>query len=200
MPAEFVAFRKACRDAQPAWEVARCMTSVRDVGTAIAEIVRNIGCHILRVNGYVRKTVTRSLLLACPNVLNAAEEAPWASVRRVELQMWVPDQSHVLEMFPPTATAADISTFMFGRPDWGLFVSLWGCTWHPVPGMLKKAGLVPDNASAEVAQELLATVDRMAKAGAATTPVDVMHKWLVDTRPTQPADDAHAKPLDKADT
>ena len=185
MPAEFVAFRKACRDAQPAWEVARCVTSARDVGTAIAEIVRTIGCHILRVNGYVRKTVTRSLLLACPNVLNAAEEAPWASVRRVELQMWVPDQSHVLEMFPPTATAADISTFMFGRPDWGVFVSMWGCTWQHVPGMLTKAGLVPDSVSAEVAQELLATVGRMAQVGDATTPVDVTHKWLMDARPTR---------------
>ena len=40
------------------------------------------------------------------------------------------DQSGSLNAFDPNWSAADISNFVFGRPDWGLFVSLFSCVWH----------------------------------------------------------------------
>ena len=77
--------------------------------------------------GYLVTFVGRKTLLA----LLASERASvdWASLSRPGLEELCCDQSGFLATFDETWSAADISNFTFGRPDWGMFVSLYACLW-----------------------------------------------------------------------
>ena len=44
-----------------------------------------------------------------------------------QLKAMGPDQSDVLDSFPSSWSALQLSYFCFGRPDWGVFVAMWGC-------------------------------------------------------------------------
>ena len=115
--------------AQPEWEKVRSADNLLAIGNGVKDIVNKINRGAIpRQDGYVKKTVFRKLMRACPHVWNATD---WGSVRRADLHAWTPDQTNVLEEFPETATAESISMFLFGRPDWGLLVSMWGCIWKP---------------------------------------------------------------------
>ena len=46
---------------------------------------------------------------------------------RAELEELSCDQSEFLKAFPEAWSAADVSNFVFGRSDWGIFVSLYAC-------------------------------------------------------------------------
>ena len=54
----------------------------------------------------------------------------WASMGRAHLEELCCDQNELLKTLPETWSAADISNFIFGRPDWGIFVSLFGCLFR----------------------------------------------------------------------
>ena len=74
---------------------------------------------------YVATSVVRKVVLA---VLSSGRAtADWASMRRAELEELCCDQNKLLKTLPETWSAADISNFIFGRPDWAIFVSLFGC-------------------------------------------------------------------------
>lgn len=179
VPPAFVAFREACRAAQPAWEKVRGRTSERAVAETakdIVDILSGIGCPVPRSNGYVRKTVIRSLMLACPSILQNAE---WGGVLRTDLQAWAPDQTGALEQFPPTTSAEHLSMFMFGRPDWGLLVSMWCCLWKQVLPIMAKAGVQPDEITPEIAGAICEVATAMqGETGRVNSPAVVVRQWL----------------------
>ena len=51
-------------------------------------------------------------------------EVPLATISKV-----VPDQSEVLAKFPQDWSAAEVSAFCWGRPDWILLLPIFGCVW-----------------------------------------------------------------------
>lgn len=179
VPPAFAAFREACKVAQPAWEILVAPDhgrSVVEVAKDIIAIVSAIGSPIPATKGYVRKTVIRSLLLACPAI---RLDADWAAVMRTDLQEWAPDEKGVLEQFPATATAEAISTFMFRRPDWGLLVSMWGCMWNPVPQILAQADVQQEDITAAVAETMCEVAQAMQnKTGRVNPPAAVVRQWL----------------------
>ncbi len=160
--------------AQPEWEKVRSADNLFAIGNWARDIVDKI-CRgaIPRSNGYVKKTVVRKLICACPHVWNAAD---WGSVRRADLQAWTPDETKVLEEFPETATAESISMLLFGRPDWGLLVSMWGCMWKPAAHVLDKHGV--DNITPAHAKAICAAAAALhEETGLESTPT-VAVQWL----------------------
>ena len=74
---------------------------------------------------YVVTSVARKVVIAMLSSGRATTE--WAHMRRAELEELSCDQNDLLKSMPESWSAADISNFIFGRPDWGIFVSLFGC-------------------------------------------------------------------------
>ena len=72
----------------------------------------------------VTSSVARKVVLAMLSSGRATTD--WASMCRAELEELCADQHELLKTFPETWSAADISNFIFGRPDWAIFVSLFG--------------------------------------------------------------------------
>ena len=175
LPPQFSAFREACKMAQPEWEKVRSAYNLLAIGKGVKDIVDKIsGDAIPRRDGYVKKSVIRKLMCACPHVWNATD---WGSVRRADLQAWTPDETKVLEEVPETATAESISMFLFGRPDWGLLVSMWGCIWKPAALVLAKHGLHKITpADAEAISAAAAALHE--ETGLESTPKAAVQLWL----------------------
>ena len=72
-------------------------------------------------------------------------------MRRAELEELCCDQSEFLKTFLETWSAADVSNFIFGRPDWGIFVSLFAC-------LLKDAIKIPKVSSDELLERLASPI------------------------------------------
>ena len=175
-PPQLSAFREACKMAQPEWEKVSSADNLLAIGNGVKAIVDKIsGGAIPRQDGYVKKTVLRKLMCACSHVWNATD---WGSVRRADLQAWTPDKAGVLEEFPETATAESISMFLFGRPDWGLLVSMWGCIWKPAaPLVLAKHGL--HTITQAHAEAIRAAADSLREeTGLQSTPKAAVQLWL----------------------
>ena len=75
--------------------------------------------------GYCVTSLVRKVVLAL--LASGRASADWGSLRRSELEELCCDQSEFLKAVPQAWSAADISNFMFGRSDWGMFVSLYAC-------------------------------------------------------------------------
>ena len=54
---------------------------------------------------------------------------PWDDVLVSTLQAACPEQTTMLQTGPPHWSDACLSRCIFGRPDWGLFVSMFACLW-----------------------------------------------------------------------
>ena len=74
---------------------------------------------------YVVTSVARKVVIAMLSSGRATTD--WASMRRAELEELCCEEIELLKRFPETWSAAEISDFIFGRPDWAIFVSLFGC-------------------------------------------------------------------------
>ena len=74
---------------------------------------------------YVVTSIVRKVVLAL--LVSGRASVDWGSVRRAELEEVCCDQMEFLQSFPAKWSAADISNFVFGRGDWGIFVSLFAC-------------------------------------------------------------------------
>jgi hypothetical protein len=155
------------------------MTSIAEIGKQVVAIVAGLsraGGPIPAENGYVRKSVIRKLILACPHARSADD---WGKVSRVDLQSWSPDAAGVLGEFPASATADSISSLLFGRPDWGLLVSMWACLWKPTLPILAKAGWDATGIGPEQADAIgRAAVALHAATGSEITPAAAVRKWL----------------------
>ena len=79
-------------------------------------------------NGYVATFVGRKALLAM--LAQGDITVDWSKLHREDLEELCCDQNGFLAEFDSSWSAADISNFIFGRPDWGMLVSLFACLWH----------------------------------------------------------------------
>jgi len=77
--------------------------------------------------GYIATFVGRKVVLAR---LAGGLSVDWGGISRLDLEELSCDQSGSLKACDETWSAADISNFIFGRPDWGMFVSVFACLWH----------------------------------------------------------------------
>ncbi len=80
--------------------------------------------------GYVMMSVGRKIIIAL--LASGRASVDWASMSRPELEELCCDQNEFLKVLPKTWSAADISNFIFGRPDWGIFVSVFACLMKDV--------------------------------------------------------------------
>lgn len=175
VPPQFSEFREACKMAQPEWEKVHSADTLVAIGIGVKAIVETIsGGAIPRQDGYVKKSVIRTLICACPHVWNATD---WGTVMLADLKAWTPDQAGVLDDFSPTDNAASISSFLFGRPDWGLLVSMWGCMWKPASLVLANSGVHSITPSQAEAIRAAATTLH-AETGVKSTPKAAVQVWL----------------------
>ena len=77
------------------------------------------------LGSYTRGYIIRCIFLA--HLAQTQGFIDWASVSMDQLKAMGPDQSDVLDSFPSSWSALQLSYFCFGRPDWGVFVAMWGC-------------------------------------------------------------------------
>ena len=90
--------------------------------------------------GYVFDFLTRKLTLI---VLYFARGVDWSKVPMTVLRAMSADSGSVLERVPDSWTAAELSATLFGRRDWGIFASMYGCLAHDI-GVSRNGG--PSNA------------------------------------------------------
>ena len=82
-------------------------------------------CAISPLGSYTRGYITRMFMLG--HLAQTQGHIDWDSITLAMLKDMGPDQSNVLDDFPKTWSARQLSDFCFGRPDWGVFVAMFGC-------------------------------------------------------------------------
>jgi len=173
----FSDFRRACQQAQGAWEQVLAETSIARIGAGVEAIVNDILLGAVPARrGYVRKTVLRKLIFACP-AAHSAED--WHVVTRADLQRWAPDEADVLGGFPETESADSMSVLVFDRPDWGLLISLWACLCNPALPVIGKAGLRPESLQEADAKAIAGAAAALhSEADNETTVAAAVNRWL----------------------
>ena len=81
-------------------------------------------------SGYLVTFVCRKVVLAL--LASGRASVDWQSLSSQELMELCCDQNGCLTTFDKLWSAADVSNFVFGRPDWGIFVSMDSCLWEDV--------------------------------------------------------------------
>ena len=56
----------------------------------------------------------------------------WSVLPLSVLRAMCPGQDEMLDIFPESWTAADVSNLMLTRPEWGMFVGMFGSIWKSV--------------------------------------------------------------------
>ena len=82
-------------------------------------------------SGYCIDFLTRKLVAARLLQQNLLE-CDWSLVNKASLQSMSADAKENLEKIPDTYNAREISSFLTGRADWGLFASVFPCLWGEV--------------------------------------------------------------------
>ena len=142
-------FQEACRSQQKNWEKALQCQDLKTLVSmlhAIVWIVSEQSGELFlarKFDGYIRLTFVRKLLLAC---LKMGRVSPvWSDVSVQYLQQLGPDKNEHLSDFPDWWSVAEVSSFLFGREDLGMFAGMFTCLWGAI-------------AEPEVRQKLLSTV------------------------------------------
>lgn len=157
-------------------------TSIARIGAGVEAIVNDIPAGAVPAGrlgrGYVRKTVLRKLIFACPAAQRAED---WHVVSRADLQRWAPDEADVLGGFPETENADSMSMLVFDRPDWGLLISLWACLCKPALSSIWKAGLREDSLQEADAEAIAGAAAALhSEAGNEATVAAAVNRWLRD--------------------
>ncbi len=120
----------------PAWPEIVDAASLLTAGVEIQALVARVadvlpGFQGKSGEGYVRSFVVRKLLCGCWLQTPCAKRASldWSAIPVTALESWCPDQSQNLSGFPRSWTAQDLSAFLFDRPEWGMFASMFMCLW-----------------------------------------------------------------------
>jgi len=142
-------FQEACRSQQKHWEKALQCQDLKTLVSMLHAIVWTVSEQsgelflARKNNGYLRLTFVRKLLLAC---LKMGKVCPvWSDVPVQYLQQMGPDKNEYLNDFPDWWSVAEVSSFLFGREDLGMFAGMFTCLWGAID-------------EPEVQQELLSTV------------------------------------------
>ena len=131
-------FLRACEGAAEEWE--KCLAEVDflrfidQVSALVMKVAQNSGPTVerwLRI-GYVAKSIVRKIAIAALLMGDAGLKVDWEEVTVVDLCRMFPDQGKHLEIFPPSWSAAELSRFMFDRPDLAILASCYACLWHDV--------------------------------------------------------------------
>jgi len=131
-------FLRACEGAAEDWK--KCLAEVEflrfidQVSALVMKVAQNSGPTVerwLRI-GYVAKSIVRKIAIAALLMGDAGLKVDWEEVTVVDLRRMFPDQGQHLEIFPQTWSAADLSRFMFDRPDLAILASCYACLWHDV--------------------------------------------------------------------
>ena len=86
--------------------------------------------------GYCVDFLRRKLVAA--RCLDArCHECDWSQVNKASLQSMSADAKENLEEIPDNWRASEISYFFTGRPNWGLFASVYPCLWGEVADNLR---------------------------------------------------------------
>ena len=80
--------------------------------------------------GYVRKSIVRKIAMAALN--GDTVKVNWEEVTVADIRRLFPDMGEHLAVFPETWSAAEMSRFLFGRPDLAILASCYACLWHDV--------------------------------------------------------------------
>ena len=128
--------------------------------------------------GYVRLHLVRKLFLTW--LAYQPQPQRWGHVDIKVIQELSPDQKKYLDQFPEKWSVHDVSCLVFGRSDWGIFVSLFACLWHDVI-----TRYVKDDADFEGLSNLLSTEPfreraRLSKeeAGHSICPANLVHDFF----------------------
>jgi len=120
---------------------AMAQTDGRAAVAAVLRIMQRLqdetGLFNEKVDGYVRTFVVRKIVFAM--VVEGPWEMDWGKVLRPEFQSMCCDENQYLQEFDATWTAGEISSFVFGRDDWPMLVSVFACLWHDAFDKKKKA-------------------------------------------------------------
>jgi hypothetical protein len=131
-------FLRACEGVAEDWE--KCLAEVDflrfidRVSALVLKVAHNSGPTVerwLRV-GYVSKSIVRKIAIAALFAGDAGLKVDWEEVMVVDLCRMFPDQGKHLEIFPPSWSAAELSRFVFDRPDLAILASCYACLWHDV--------------------------------------------------------------------
>ena len=110
-----------------------------DYGTRRArEALQRIGTksgavpfYVEDASGYCIDFLTRKLVAARLLQQNLLQ-CDWSFVNKASLQSMSADAKNNLEKIPDWYNAREISSFLTGRADWGLFASVFPCLWGEV--------------------------------------------------------------------
>ena len=116
------------------------LDDVVDFGTRRAEAaLRRIGAKSgalpfssEEAAGYCPDFLKRKLSAARLIQRNLHVECDWSTVDKASLQGMSADAKANLEAVPDDWRASDVSSFLTGRADWGLFASMYPCLWGEV--------------------------------------------------------------------
>jgi hypothetical protein len=67
-----------------------------------------------------------------PCFFHAVAGVNWSLLPLPVLRAMCPGQDDMLDIFPESWTAADVSNLMLTRPEWGMFVGMFGSIWKSV--------------------------------------------------------------------
>jgi len=129
-------FLRACASQTAGWD--NCLQqpsydkAMEHISAMVAVVAQNCDGSLKKdlSMSYVQKSITRKIaiaLLAC-----GGAQTDWEKMTLKYLIKTCPDQHSFLEQFPESMSAADLSRFLYGRPDWAVFASASACLWHEV--------------------------------------------------------------------
>lgn len=128
-------FLFTCRTQFPTWKRVLQQTDLMVAATMIHDIVSRLApCNggslqALIGDGYVQLSLVRKLTQGCIVHGNMQQ----CSVQAVEAVKQIgTEERNYLDALPEEWTMEEVSRFVFYRPDWGMFVSMFSCLWEEV--------------------------------------------------------------------
>ena len=108
------------------------LTAVDKVNALTLKIAQRgpVGLQQWLRTGYVRKSIARKVVMAMVEFGEIALD--WQSVTVADLARLFPDTGQQLLRFPQKWSVAELSNFLFDRPDLALYASCYACLWHDV--------------------------------------------------------------------
>ena len=124
-------FLRVCRKHAQRWRALQHESQPVPIFAGVVSLLRAIAHEAWALcNDDVYEGQVFKLVISC--VFQAGVGVDWGSLPLPVLRTMCPDQDEFLRCFPESWTAADVSNLMFNRPDWGMFVGIFGSLWKSV--------------------------------------------------------------------
>ena len=101
---------------------------VQDLRAIVIELGTKVPGMGTKSPGYVCNWLVRKIMMA--DLLHQSIPVNWSSVSLTTVRAMCPDQSDVLSTIPTDWSADFLSQILFGRRNWALMASLFGCLWQ----------------------------------------------------------------------